>query len=97
MASQQRRTVSSAKSGRVAQRLKQRIDDGEFYEAHQTYKVLYQRYCAQGRKEAALKLLYDGAATLLRHRQVRASETVLIDSLTKRILTDSACDVELSY
>ncbi len=67
----QRKTVSSVKSGRVAQRLKQRIEDGEFYEAHQTYKVLYQRYCAQGKKEVALKLLFDGAATLLRHSQVR--------------------------
>lgn len=67
----QRRAVSSVKIGRVAQRLKQRIEDGEFYEAHQTYKILYQRYCAQGKKEAALKLLFDGAATLLRHSQVR--------------------------
>lgn len=70
MATTQRRAVSSVKIGRVAQRLKQRIEDGEFYEAHQTYKILYQRYCAQGKKEAALKLLFDGAATLLRHSQV---------------------------
>lgn len=66
----QRRAVSSAKSGRVAQRLKQRIEDGEFYEAHQTYKVLYQRYCAQGKMAAARDLLFEGASTLLRHSQV---------------------------
>ena len=66
----QRRAVSSAKSGRVAQRLKQRIEDGQFYEAHQTYKALYQRYCAQGKKEAAMELLYDGASRLLGQNQV---------------------------
>lgn len=75
----QRRTVSSVKSGRVAQRLKQRIEDGQFYEAHQTYRVLYQRYCAQGKKKAALDLLFEGASTLLRHSQVQRNDSKTSD------------------
>lgn len=62
--------MSSVRSERVAQRLKQRVEEDQFYEAHQTYKVLYQRYCAQGKKEAALRLLFEGASTLLQHSQV---------------------------
>ena len=69
----QRRTVSSAKSGKVVQRLKQRIEEGKFYEAHQTYKVLYQRYCAQGKMATAKDLLFEGASTLLRHSQVNGN------------------------
>ena len=69
----QRRTVSNAKSGKVVQRLKQRIEEGKFYEAHQTYKVLYQRYCAQGKTETAKDLLFEGASTLLRHSQVNGN------------------------
>ena len=55
------------------QRLKQRIDEGKFYEAHQTYKVLYQRYCAQGKMADARDLLFEGASTLLRHSQVNSN------------------------
>ena len=64
------RPVSSRRSSRVAEKLHQKIRDKEFYEAHQTYRVLYQRYRAQGKESEALDLLYDGALLLLQHGQV---------------------------
>lgn len=64
------RPVSSGKSRKVIERLQRKIEDGSFYEAHQTYRVLYQRFCAQGSEEQAIRLLQDGAATLLKHEQV---------------------------
>lgn len=65
------RPVSTAKSKKVVERLRQKIEDGSFYEAHQTYRALYQRYCAQGGEEQAIGLLMEGASTLLKHGQVR--------------------------
>lgn len=64
------RPVSTAKSRKVIERLQQKIDEGSFYEAHQTYRALFQRFCAQGNEEQALGLLLEGASTLLKHGQV---------------------------
>ena len=52
------------------ERLQQKIDEGSFYEAHQTYRALYQRFCARGSEEQAISLLLEGASTLLKHGQV---------------------------
>lgn len=67
------RPVSTGKSRKVIERLEQKIEDGSFYEAHQTYKALYQRFCAQGNEEKALGLLLEGASTLLKHEQVASN------------------------
>ena len=64
------RTVSSSKSRKVIERVRQKIQEGSFYEAHQTYRALYQRFCAQGSEEQAISLLLEGASTLLKHQQV---------------------------
>lgn len=69
------RPVSSRRSARVAEKLQQKIRDKEYYEAHQTYRVLYQRYKAQGKEGEALDLLYDGAILFLQHGQVRLELT----------------------
>ncbi len=70
MASHNTGPVSSSRSGKVAERLRKRIEDGEYYEALQTYKALYSRYRAQGREQEAVDLVYEGAATLLENSQV---------------------------
>lgn len=70
MASAPRRTVSYSRSEKVAEKLKQKISDGEYYEAHQTYKMLYQRYCAQARETEGIRLLFEGATLLLENKQV---------------------------
>ncbi len=62
--------VSSLKTRKVIERLGQKIQEGSFYEAHQTYRALYQRLCSQGCQEQAVDLLLEGASTLLKHEQV---------------------------
>lgn len=64
------RPVSASRSSKVAAKLQEKIQEGNYYEAHQTYRVLYQRYSAQGREKDARDLLYDGASLLLQHCQV---------------------------
>ncbi len=64
------RPMSTAKRSKVMERLQRDIEEGSFYEAHQTYRALYQRFCAQGSEEQAIGLLLEGASTLLKHGQV---------------------------
>lgn len=63
--------ASTGRSSRVAARLQQAMMAGNFYEAHQTIRVLYQRYTVQGREKDALDLLRKGATFLLQREQVR--------------------------
>lgn len=72
MASAPRRIVSYSRSEKVAEKLKQKISNGEYYEAHQTYKMLYQRYCAQTRDTEGIRLLFEGATLLLENRQLES-------------------------
>lgn len=62
--------VSSTRAEKVAQRLRKKIEDGEYYEGLQNYKALYARYRAQGKKQQALDLVYEGAVKLLEQSQV---------------------------
>lgn len=62
--------VSSSRAEKVAQRLRKRIEDGNYYEGLQTYKALYSRYRAQGKEQQAVDLVYEGAVKLLEHSQV---------------------------
>lgn len=64
------RPVSTKRAARMEEKLQQKIQDKDYYEAHQMYRVLYQRYKAQGKESEALDLLYDGALALLTHREV---------------------------
>ena len=64
------RPISAGRSSKVAGKLQEKIREGNYYEALQTYRALYQRYSAQGREKDARDLLYDGASLLLRHNQV---------------------------
>lgn len=65
------KTVSSARTSRVAARLQEKVRDGHYYEAHQSYKALYQRYRAQRKEKEAVDLLYEGAVVMLESAQVR--------------------------
>lgn len=75
------RPVSTGKSRKVMERLQKNIEDGSFYEAHQTYRVLYQRFCAQGSEEQAIRLLQEGTTTLLKHEQVRTGTYTLSNTV----------------
>ena len=70
-----RKITSSGRSSRVVTRLQQAMKSGKYYEAHQTVRVLYQRYSAQNRDKDATEMLHTGARFLLQHRQVTMSST----------------------
>lgn len=63
--------VSAGRSAKLLEKIEADIKNKEFYEAHQGYRALYQRYNAQGKKNKAMQLLHRGAMTLLEHQQVR--------------------------
>ncbi|KAJ8036905.1 Golgi to ER traffic protein 4-like [Holothuria leucospilota] len=56
-------------TGRVLQKLRQSVEEGKYYEAHQMYRTLYFRYMAQNKHAEAIELLYSGATLLLEHKQ----------------------------
>ena len=64
--------VSAVRSAKMQKQLEEYFSKKEYYEALQTYKVLYRRYLAQGREEDAMELLYEGAIKLFEKKQVCA-------------------------
>ncbi|KAG8222509.1 hypothetical protein J437_LFUL004545 [Ladona fulva] len=54
---------------RVLGKLQASINAGNYYEAHQMYRTLYFRYCAQKKYEELLELLYDGSILFFSHDQ----------------------------
>lgn len=95
MASAPRRTVSHGRSEKVVEKLKQKIRDGEYYEAHQTYKMLYQRYCAQGRGNEAIQLLFEGARLLLENRQLESGTDLALLLISHLKLHQTSISEEL--
>ena len=66
-----RKVSSAGRCGRVEERFRLAVQNGKYYEAHQTLNALYQRYLVQGREEAAWNFAREGAALLLSKDQVR--------------------------
>lgn len=65
-------TVTGPKrTGRLEQRLKTALNGGNYYEAHQSLKVLYDRYISQGKIKEGWSLLLKGAEQLLSKNQVQ--------------------------
>ncbi|KAI9024084.1 hypothetical protein DFJ74DRAFT_705812 [Hyaloraphidium curvatum] len=54
---------------RVLSKLQQSVEGGNYYEAHQMYNSLAQRYIKQGKYKEVLGLLQSGALNLLKHQQ----------------------------
>lgn len=78
---------------RIEQRLKSKIEGGEYYEAHQMYRTIASRYKTNKKIEDALKLTYEGAAILYEKDQPGSASDLgilyctLLDEMDK--LTDS--------
>lgn len=71
---------------RVLGKLQASVNAGNYYEAHQMYRTLYFRYCAQKKYEELLELLYDGSMLFFRHDQQASGADVsllYIDVLAK--------------
>ncbi|KAJ8099847.1 hypothetical protein POJ06DRAFT_118072 [Lipomyces tetrasporus] len=57
--------MSSSKLDKTLARVKQRIADHQFYEAHQALKTVAARYIKAQQYDQAIELLYHGAQELL--------------------------------
>ncbi|XP_046386246.1 Golgi to ER traffic protein 4 homolog [Ischnura elegans] len=71
---------------RVLGKLQASVNAGNYYEAHQMYRTLYFRYCAQKKYDELLELLYDGAMLFFRHDQLASGADVsllYVDVLSK--------------
>lgn len=65
-----RRKPGGGKSLDVVNRLQQRVEEGNYYEALQLYKTSYSRLKAQGRLDDAEELLAAGAIAMSQHNEV---------------------------
>jgi len=57
---------------RVISKLKNSIQNGNFYEAHQMYRTLYFRYLGQKKYTELESMLYDGSTLLFSHNQIES-------------------------
>lgn len=57
-------------SEKVLAKLHKSVEDGNYYEAHQMYLSLAQRYSKQDKVADSIALLSSGAELLLKHAQV---------------------------
>lgn len=68
-----RRRKAGGKTLDVAQRLQQRVSEGDYYEALQLYKTSYSRFKAQSKLDDAEELLVTGAIAMCRENEVCAT------------------------
>ncbi len=54
----------------MLEKAEENLSNGEYYEALQGYRALYQRYNAQGKKKEAQELVFDGCLKLLQKKEV---------------------------
>ncbi|KAI8342627.1 hypothetical protein BC941DRAFT_413339 [Chlamydoabsidia padenii] len=56
-------------TGKTLEKLKSSVNEGKYYEAHQMYRTVARRYNKQEKYNNSIKLLHDGAVSLLQHKQ----------------------------
>lgn len=81
----------SDKLAKTIQRFQSRIDNGSFYEAHQTLRTITNRYVKAKQFSEAKDLLYQGATILVNNKEY-ASASDLITYLVQ-IYTEEGVEV----
>ncbi|KAG2171987.1 hypothetical protein INT43_001464 [Umbelopsis isabellina] len=61
--------MSSKGTEKTLQKLKQSVEDGNYYEAHQMYRTVARRLTKQQKYRDVIDLLHSGAASLLKQKQ----------------------------
>ncbi|ORZ09198.1 hypothetical protein BCR42DRAFT_359028 [Absidia repens] len=56
-------------TGKTLEKLKNSVNDKKYYEAHQMYRTVARRYNKQEKYSNSIKLLHDGAVSLMEHKQ----------------------------
>ena len=62
--------MAAKRKSKMEERLKTSLEEGDYYNALQTIKVLYSRYNLQGKSNECISLLYNGATELLKKDKV---------------------------
>lgn len=73
-------------SQRLIAKLSDRLEKGDFYEAHQIYRTIYYRLAREGKFDEAYNLLCDGAIKLLERGQHNSGAdlaNLLVDMMNK--------------
>ncbi|KAG1303889.1 hypothetical protein G6F64_009677 [Rhizopus arrhizus] len=61
--------MASKGTEKTLQKLRESVNGGNYYEAHQMYRTVARRYNKQQKYEDTIRLLHDGAILLLQHKQ----------------------------
>ncbi|ORZ13619.1 hypothetical protein BCR42DRAFT_355011 [Absidia repens] len=56
-------------TSKTLEKLKNSVNEGKYYEAHQMYRTVARRYNKQEKYINSIKLLHDGAVSLMEHKQ----------------------------
>ncbi|ORX63830.1 DUF410-domain-containing protein [Basidiobolus meristosporus CBS 931.73] len=62
-------SANSKGTDKVILKLQKSVEEGNYYEAHQMYRTVCNRYVKQSKFDKAIELLTSGASTLLKHGQ----------------------------
>ncbi|CAO3596334.1 unnamed protein product [Absidia cylindrospora] len=61
--------MSQKGTSKTLEKLKNSVNEGKYYEAHQMYRTVARRYNKQEKYINSIKLLHDGAVSLMEHKQ----------------------------
>ncbi|CAO3672083.1 unnamed protein product [Rhizopus stolonifer] len=61
--------MASKGTEKTLQKLRESVNGGNYYEAHQMYRTVARRYNKQHKYGDTIHLLHDGAVLLLQHKQ----------------------------
>ncbi|ESO07612.1 hypothetical protein HELRODRAFT_75748 [Helobdella robusta] len=78
--------ATDEKAGKIKNSIQTKLNNCEFYEAHQLYKVLFFRYSSQKKNKEALDLTYDGSLALFNAQQMSSGvdlALIFVDFLEK--------------
>lgn len=78
--------MSDDKSEKTLARLNKRIQDGDYYEAHQLYRTIFARHLKTEQYQQAIDIAYQGGVTLNQHQQHSSASDMgllLLDAYTQ--------------
>ena len=73
-----KKKILRGRTGRLEERFKLSLENENYYEAHQTVKVIYDRHVAQGKDEEGWMMLHRGTIELLSKDQVQNNNNKLL-------------------
>ncbi|KAF3925844.1 hypothetical protein ABW20_dc0103221 [Dactylellina cionopaga] len=82
----------AARIEKTIARLKQRIEEGQHYEAHQQLRVVSARYIKQSNPQSAIDILFSGAQSLLQASQYASGGDLTLALLEVYTNNDIPCD-----